>query len=354
MKLPRLVLKLSACGMQLRLAQHLRLRLWVLELKLNAGNLMQLTLRRSLLLSQLLLSVSIQSLKLSLQKNPLLQLSLRLGGHPNLLRLWLRDHPRWSLGRRGLSLLLWSMGRLSLELQLQRRLGLMLWRLVGLLLLSMLMMLGLMLVGLLISTNLSLLQGMLLLSINMNVMLSQQLLSLLLSQGFLQGMLLLSLKNLLLGLLMLSLMLSQGLLSLNMLSLLQGILLLSLHMNIMLGLLMLSRLMGQGVLSQGLLLITGLLLMSQGIHLMLNIKCRLLLNQGGLSGLCLLLSLLMCQDCNLILALCSCDSLLNLSSMLRQGVSLIMLIQRLHIKQTMRCMFALELKERVSGRLRLS
>ena len=262
------------------------------------------------------------------------------------LRLWLGRHPR-SLGRQGLSLLLWSMGRLSLELQQQRRLRLMLWRLrlmrwgLLLLLLSLLLLLGLLLLSLLLLLGLlglGMLWGLLgLLLLSLMLLLGLLLVGLLI-QGLpslnimrlLQGMLLLSLKNLLLGLL------SQGLLSLN-----------------SLGLLMLSMLLSQGLLSQGLLmsqglLITGLLLLSQGMHIMLNMF------QGGLSGLRLLLSLMICQDCNLIMALRSCDGLLNMSIMMRQGLSLIMLIQRLHIRRTTRCMFALELKERVSGRLCIS
>jgi hypothetical protein len=59
-----LVLKLSVHGLELQLGQHLRLRLWVLGLKLSTGNLMQLMLRRSLLLSLLSLSILIQSLDL--------------------------------------------------------------------------------------------------------------------------------------------------------------------------------------------------------------------------------------------------------------------------------------------------
>jgi hypothetical protein len=60
-------------------------------------------------------------------------------------------------------------------------------------------------------------------------------------------------------------------------------------------------LLSQGLLmSQGLLILMDLLLLSQDTCLLLSLKLRFPLNQGGLSRFCLLLGLLMCQGGNLI------------------------------------------------------
>ena len=115
MQLLRLVVSLIVHGLGLQLGLHLRLdlqmglhmrlRLWVLRRKRTMQKMMKLMLRRSL--SQLQLS---QQLILWLGVH--LDLSLWLGGHM---------HHMWSMQ---LSLL-WSMGRLSLKLQLQCRMSLM-------------------------------------------------------------------------------------------------------------------------------------------------------------------------------------------------------------------------------------
>jgi hypothetical protein len=113
MQLLRLVVSLIVQGLELQLGLHLRLdlqmglhmrlRLCVLGRKRSMGKMLKLMLRRSLLLTQL---------QLSLWLGAHLDLSLWLGGHMNHL---------WSMG---LSLL-WSTGRLSLKLQLQCRMSLM-------------------------------------------------------------------------------------------------------------------------------------------------------------------------------------------------------------------------------------
>ena len=111
MQLLRLVVTLIVQGLEpqlglhlrleLEMGLHMRLRLWVLGRKRSMGKMLKLMLRRSLLFTQLQLSQ-----QLSLWLGVHLDLSLWLGGHVN---------PMWSMG---LSLL-WSMGRLSLKLQLQ-------------------------------------------------------------------------------------------------------------------------------------------------------------------------------------------------------------------------------------------